>query len=375
MTAIPSSQPDAHPRESRSRLRGRISPTRTSFAGLSRPVTASEAVLDELADFVDIAGPATHVVATNEIDDLHRLIEGRADAIVNLWRINDVRRLNKFFEALHGKLADDGVLVVCVETLAHWRARVQRRLPPVLSHIHMALVFVLKRVLPKLRLTRSLYFRVTKGRNRLLSRAETMGRLYCCGFDVIGLKRIDHLLFLVTRKRRPPTFDMEPSYGPIFRMRRVGKNGQPIHVYKLRTMHPYAEYLQQYVYANNALADGGKFTNDFRVTPWGRSLRRFWIDELPMLVNWFKGEMKLVGVRPLSFHFESLYPADVRECRRRTKPGLIPPFYADMPKSLDEIVESERRYLAAYDQSPMATDFRYLILAVRNIVLRGARSH
>lgn len=104
---------------------------------------------------------------------------------------------------------------------------------------------------------------------------------------------------------------------------------------------------------------GGKIAGDYRVNAAGRFLRKTWLDELPMLINWMKGDLKLVGVRPLSSHYFSLYSEELRALRIRTKPGLIPPFYADMPGTLDEIQESERRYLEQYLRSPFLTDWRY----------------
>lgn len=50
----------------------------------------------------------------------------------------------------------------------------------------------------------------------------------------------------------------------------------PIKVYKLRTMHPYLEYLQQYVFDRNGLEKGGKLKDDFRMTHWGRIFRICW---------------------------------------------------------------------------------------------------
>lgn len=145
-------------------------------------------------------------------------------------------------------------------------------------------------------------------------------------------------------------------------------------VYKLRTMHPYAEFLQDYVYKINSLDDGGKFRNDFRVPKWGKWLRRLWIDELPMLINVLKGEMKLVGVRPLSPHYFSLYPVELQMLRKRFTPGLLPPFYVDLPRTFDEIVASELAYLRAHEKSPIRTDIRYFFLGVWNIVVKRARS-
>jgi len=158
-------------------------------------------------------------------------------------------------------------------------------------------------------------------------------------------------------------------------MRRIGKNGKVIFVYKFRTMHPYSEYLQKYVYERNSLQDGGKIRDDFRVTYWGRIMRKLWIDELPMFINFFKGELKLVGVRPLSTHYLSLYDDELREMRLKHKPGLLPPFYADLPTTLEEIIESEKKYLRAYDQYGLITDVRYLFAAMYNILIKRARSN
>jgi hypothetical protein len=55
-------------------------------------------------------------------------------------------------------------------------------------------------------------------------------------------------------------------------------------------------------------------------------------------------------------------------------PGLIPPFYADMPKTLPEIIESELRYIRSYLKAPAKTQFRYLWQSSVNIIFRGARS-
>ena len=112
--------------------------------------------------------------------------------------------------------------------------------------------------------------------------------------------------YVTARKIKHPAFDLEATYGPLIKLKRVGKDGKLIRVYKMRTMHPYAEYLQSYVFEKQSLQEGGKFKDDFRVSTLGRLMRRFWIDELPMLVNLFRGDLKLVGVRPLSQHYFSL---------------------------------------------------------------------
>jgi lipopolysaccharide/colanic/teichoic acid biosynthesis glycosyltransferase len=139
-------------------------------------------------------------------------------------------------------------------------------------------------------------------------------------------------------------------------------------------MYAYSEYLQAYVYEHNKLQSGGKFSNDFRVTTLGKIFRKLWIDELPMAINILKGDMKIVGVRPLSQHYYSLYTEEVKTRRIKFKPGLIPPFYVDLPKTLPEIMQSEMNYLTAYEKHPFLTDCKYFWKAVWNILIKKARS-
>ena len=147
-------------------------------------------------------------------------------------------------------------------------------------------------------------------------------------------------------------------------------------MYKFRTMHSYSQYLQDYVYEMNKLNNSGKLANDFRVTVWGRLFRSVWLDELPMLINVFKGDMKWVGVRPLTEHFFSLYTAEMQELRTKVKPGMLPPFYyeKETPKGLDEIQESERRYIEAYLKHPFRTDWKYFWGTIYNIIIKMKRS-
>ena len=208
----------------------------------------------------------------------------------------------------------------------------------------------------------------------MISRAETFGRLYSCGFEIIDEISINHSLFFVAKKVKDPYYDNNPTYAPIISLKRIGKNGKMFKVYKLRTMHPFSEYLQEYVYNKNQLKEGGKIKNDFRISPEGRIFRKFWIDELPMFINFFKGEMKLVGVRPLSEHYFSLYTKELQTLRTKTKPGLIPPFYVDMPTTLEEIMASEIKYLKAYKKRPYYTDFIYFFKSLYNILIKNKRS-
>ena len=140
-------------------------------------------------------------------------------------------------------------------------------------------------------------------------------------------------------------------------------------------MHPFSEYLQQYIYERNKLQEGGKFKDDFRISTLGKFMRKYWLDELPMIMNLLKGDLKIVGVRPLSKQYLSLYTDELKELRQKHKPGLIPPFYADLPKTLDEIMESELKYLRQYEKHPIRTDIKYFFMAFNQIFIKKARSN
>jgi lipopolysaccharide/colanic/teichoic acid biosynthesis glycosyltransferase len=105
-------------------------------------------------------------------------------------------------------------------------------------------------------------------------------------------------------------------------------------------------------------------------------MRKLWIDELPMFINFLKGEIKLVGVRPLSRHYFSLYSPEMQELRTKVKPGLLPPFYYDKqtPKTIEEVQASERRYVEAYLRHPFLTDIRYFFGTISNIIFHGKTS-
>ena len=302
------------------------------------------------------------------------ILDNNVKCIINLARLNDIRRVNKFVELVNQKLIASGIYVGCAETIYDRKKRLNKKYSSIAFHIIYPLDFIYKRILPKLPFVKKIYFAITKGHNRVMSKAEILGRLISCGFSIKTFKLISGKIYFIAQKVNEPAYDMQVSYGPIFKMRRIGKEKKILNVYKFRTMHPYAEYLQEYITEENKLHDSGKIANDYRVTSWGKLFRKMWIDELPMLINWVKGDLKLFGVRPLSKSFFNRYPTYLQELRVKTKPGLVPPFYADLPKSWEEILDSEERYLNAYLKHPFSTDFNYFIKAVYNIIFKGKRS-
>jgi exopolysaccharide biosynthesis polyprenyl glycosylphosphotransferase len=114
------------------------------------------------------------------------------------------------------------------------------------------------------------------------------------------------------------------SPGPVFfAQERYGLNRRRFRMFKFRTMRMDAEQLQAALEALNE-ADGPvfKITNDPRITPLGRFLRRSSLDELPQLLNVIRGEMSLVGPRPLPLRdvLRFTSPSDMR--RFSVRPGL-----------------------------------------------------
>lgn len=335
---------------------------------------ASEEAYHYITRRMSLLAPDHALLSTTTRINILQLPRKQYRGLVNLKKINNIRFVNKFFETVNSRLETGALFMGCVETKNQRRHRIMKKFPLVINYIFYFFDYIIKRIFPKFSLTKRIYFFLTRGQNRVITRAETLGRLYSCGFEVVEEMEIDNHFWFLCRKIKEPNFDTSPTYGPMVKLERVGKGGKIIKVYKMRTMHPFAEYLQDYIYQRNKLQEGGKFKDDFRIHTAGKIMRKFWLDELPMLINLFRGDLKLVGVRPLSRHYFSLYDKDLQELRIKTKPGLVPPFYADMPKTLEEIQASERKYLEAYLKHPLRTDWVYFWKAFTNILFRKARS-
>ncbi len=150
------------------------------------------------------------------------------------------------------------------------------------------------------------------------------------------------------------------SRGPVlFRAKRVGKGGRPFTLFKFRTMFV------------SASSDQPRLTRrgDVRVTPVGRILRRWKLDELPQLYNVLRGDMSLVGPRPEDPKYVALYTPDERRVLA-VRPGItsaVSLAYLDEEALLDredweqhyigvvmrdklrrELADLERRSIASY---------------------------
>tara|TARA_B100001113_G_C21116914_1_gene625718 strand:+ start:673 stop:1950 length:1278 start_codon:yes stop_codon:yes gene_type:complete len=294
--------------------------------------------------------------------------------IINLELINNYLSINQCLHSMHNKIREGGILIGSYTSLDMDYQFMRNKMPKILFIVIYPIHFILFRVIPKLPITGILYDFLSRGKGRFISKAEVLGRLSYCGFKLIDSININHRSYFIAQSVRTISNKENPSFGPLVKLERIGFQKQVIHIFKFRTMHPYSEFIQEDVFEKNNLDATGKIRDDFRITAWGKILRKLWIDELPQIYNWIKGDVKLVGVRALSKHYFSLYPLKLQKLRVEMKPGLVPPYYADLPKNFDQILKSEFRYIEEKKKNRVITDLLYFVRAINNIILRGARS-
>jgi exopolysaccharide biosynthesis polyprenyl glycosylphosphotransferase len=162
------------------------------------------------------------------------------------------------------------------------------------------------------------------------------------------------------------------SRGPVlFRQQRAGRRGDVFGLFKFRSMYTDAEERKPELSAVNDLSDGVMFKihADPRVTRVGRFLRRYSLDELPQLWNVVRGEMSLVGPRPLILP-ETDALAEAWHLRRlELRPGLTGPWQINgrSQTPFHEMVRFDYQYVAGWS---LARDVE-ILLATLPAVLSG----
>ena len=163
------------------------------------------------------------------------------------------------------------------------------------------------------------------------------------------------------------------SPGPAFYLSpRRGRGEEEFRMFKLRTMVDGAASMQESLACNARGALFFKVRGDPRVTPVGRLLRRYSIDELPQLLNVLRGEMSLVGPRPLLLDEAPRLPPGLRCARARVRPGITGLWQvlgrSNCPD--DERVSLDRRYL---DEWSVELDLAILLRTIPTVISgRGA---
>lgn len=162
------------------------------------------------------------------------------------------------------------------------------------------------------------------------------------------------------------------SRGPVFfRQPRAGRGNSSFQMIKFRSMYVDAEQRKAEMDRLNEASDGVMFKirKDPRVTRVGRIIRRFSIDELPQLFNVLKGEMSLVGPRPLIFPETAALEEAWHLRRLELRPGLTGPWqvYGRSQSPFQEMVRFDYQYVAGWS---LARDIE-ILLATLPAVLSG----
>ncbi|MHB1307174.1 MAG: sugar transferase [Limisphaerales bacterium] len=163
------------------------------------------------------------------------------------------------------------------------------------------------------------------------------------------------------------------SPGPVlFRQQRSGLNGKPFTMLKFRSMVSDAEQLKQELEALNEMKGPVfKVTNDPRITPIGRWLRRYSVDELPQLINVWRGEMSLVGPRPLPVDEVRRFDDASHRRRLSVKPGLTCLWQISGRNQVTDFAEWVRLDLEYIDNWSLWLDLKILLRTIP-VVLTGA---
>ena len=165
------------------------------------------------------------------------------------------------------------------------------------------------------------------------------------------------------------------SPGPVlFRQRRVGRDGERFEVLKFRSMYQDAEQRKAEFAALNDVDDGVMFKirQDPRITRIGQVMRKYSIDELPQLLNVLRGEMSLVGPRPLIEPEAAALSEDWHARRLDLRPGLTGPWQISgrSDTTVEEMVRFDYTYVAGWS---LARDIEILFATVPAVLSgRGA---
>lgn len=168
-----------------------------------------------------------------------------------------------------------------------------------------------------------------------------------------------------------------PGAPVMFFQKRAGKYGKPFRMCKFRTMVPDAEALLQKIKDEHGNQMGGpvfKLERDPRVFPFGSLLRKLSIDELPQLINVVRGDMSLVGPRPLPLYEVAAFERSAHRRRLSVKPGITCEWQAGGRNSItsfEEWVEMDLQYI---DHWSLWLDFKILLKTIPAVLLaRGAK--
>ena len=166
------------------------------------------------------------------------------------------------------------------------------------------------------------------------------------------------------------------SQGPImFRQKRSGINGRPFIMFKFRSMNTNAEQRKHELEAMNEMSGPVfKVSSDPRITPIGKILRKYSLDELPQLINVLQGSMSLVGPRPLPEDETKRFEDLSHRRRLSVKPGLTCLWQISGRNEVKEFSDWVRLDLEYIDNWSLWLDIKILIRTIP-VVFKGTGAH
>jgi exopolysaccharide biosynthesis polyprenyl glycosylphosphotransferase len=183
---------------------------------------------------------------------------------------------------------------------------------------------------PSLEFERGSYYYLALGLKRLTD-------IFIALFSIILLSPLIFFIYLLLKIE---------GGGVFFTQKRVGKSGKEFCIYKFKSMIDHAEKVKKHL--ENVVTEGPifKVKNDPRVTPVGRILRRYNLDEIPQLINVLKGHMSIIGPRPPLPEEVAAYER-WHEARLEIKPGITGLWQVDKERKwkFDEMVRMDIFYI------------------------------
>ena len=210
------------------------------------------------------------------------------------------------------------------------------------------------------------------------TRSEAINRAVNVALGVVGLVLLSPLLILIALAvkltSRGPIFYTQTRVGIDRRWKRTlamhekrvqDLGGAAFTIYKFRTMYVNAESKSGAVWAT---------ANDPRVTPLGRFMRKFRLDEFPQLINVVRGDMNIVGPRPERPSIVARLREDIREYpyRQRVKPGItgLAQINQSYDSCLDDVRAKVRFDLEYLRRQSLAEDFKIMLRTVPSVILK-----
>ena len=282
--------------------------------------------------------------------------------------INNELIKNNVINEISEKLTNKSMYIGCAELEKHYRHKHFKNQISFIFHL------ISYRIIPKLKILNFL-LKIFKINYLILSKAEIIGRLYYSGFEVVDYIEKNNKFFFCAEKKYKIS-KIKPSKHIIYSMPRIGRYGKIIYLFKFRTMYSYSEFIYEFIQNQNGTNIYGKIKNDYRITNYGKIMRKYWIDEIPQLYNFLKGEINLVGPRAVSKNYYNNLPKDIKKNRLKVKPGFIPPSICfNLHYSEKSMLEAERLFYEYKKNNPITCTINLLFFAFYNAIFKKIRGN